>query len=166
MGSPQRREGWRENAVRPDRQGQRRAGEGSKATRPARRHARHLGRRIRPHADGRGKRRFRTQTRPRPSSPGVHRLDGRWRRAPRRHPRRDRRTRLPRHPKDKVHVHDLHATILHLLGFNHEKLTFRFQGRDYPPHRRAWRSGGEAVGVGDAVTRMNPRLCQARLTAS
>ena len=33
--------------------------------------------------------------------------------------------------RDKVHVHDLHATILHLLGFNHEKLTFRFQGRDY-----------------------------------
>ena len=33
--------------------------------------------------------------------------------------------------KDKVHVHDLHATLLHLLGFDHEKLTFRFQGRDY-----------------------------------
>jgi uncharacterized protein (DUF1501 family) len=33
--------------------------------------------------------------------------------------------------KDKVHVHDLQATILHLLGFNHEKLTYRFQGRDY-----------------------------------
>jgi Protein of unknown function (DUF1501) len=33
--------------------------------------------------------------------------------------------------KDRVHVHDLHATILQLLGFNHEKLTFRFQGRDY-----------------------------------
>ena len=32
---------------------------------------------------------------------------------------------------DPVHVHDLHATLLHLLGFNHEKLTFRFQGRDY-----------------------------------
>ncbi|HYV31145.1 MAG TPA: DUF1501 domain-containing protein [Candidatus Binatia bacterium] len=32
---------------------------------------------------------------------------------------------------DKVHVHDLHATILHCLGFNHEKLTYRFQGRDY-----------------------------------
>mgnify|MGYP005849035603 CR=1 FL=1 len=30
-----------------------------------------------------------------------------------------------------VHVHDLQATILHLLGLNHEKLTFRFQGRDY-----------------------------------
>jgi uncharacterized protein (DUF1501 family) len=33
--------------------------------------------------------------------------------------------------KDVVHVHDLHATILHLLGFNHEKLTYRFQGRDF-----------------------------------
>jgi len=30
-----------------------------------------------------------------------------------------------------VHVHDLHATMLHLLGFDHEKLTWRFQGRDY-----------------------------------
>ncbi len=30
-----------------------------------------------------------------------------------------------------VHVHDLHATILHLLGFDHEKLTYRFQGRDF-----------------------------------
>ncbi len=32
---------------------------------------------------------------------------------------------------DKVHVHDLQATILHLLGMDHEKLTYRFQGRDY-----------------------------------
>jgi Protein of unknown function (DUF1501) len=32
---------------------------------------------------------------------------------------------------DQVHVHDLNATILHLLGFNHEKLTYRFQGRDF-----------------------------------
>lgn len=31
----------------------------------------------------------------------------------------------------KIHVHDLHATILHQLGFDHEKLTFRFQGRDF-----------------------------------
>lgn len=30
-----------------------------------------------------------------------------------------------------VHVHDLHATILHQLGFNHKQLTHRFQGRDY-----------------------------------
>jgi len=33
--------------------------------------------------------------------------------------------------RDPVHVHDLHATILHLLGFDHTKLTFRFQGRDF-----------------------------------
>jgi len=31
----------------------------------------------------------------------------------------------------KVHVHDLHATLLHLLGFDHEQLTYRFQGRDF-----------------------------------
>jgi uncharacterized protein (DUF1501 family) len=33
--------------------------------------------------------------------------------------------------KDRVHVHDFHATILHLLGFDHTKLTYRFQGRDF-----------------------------------
>ncbi|MCA9145592.1 MAG: DUF1501 domain-containing protein [Planctomycetaceae bacterium] len=33
--------------------------------------------------------------------------------------------------RDKVHIHDLQATIMHLLGFDHERLTYRFQGRDY-----------------------------------
>jgi Protein of unknown function (DUF1501) len=33
--------------------------------------------------------------------------------------------------EDQVHVHDLHATLLHLLGFDHTKLTYRFQGRDF-----------------------------------
>jgi uncharacterized protein (DUF1501 family) len=33
--------------------------------------------------------------------------------------------------EDVVHVHDLHATILHLLGLDHLKLTYRFQGRDF-----------------------------------
>jgi hypothetical protein len=33
--------------------------------------------------------------------------------------------------KDEVHVHDFQATVLHLLGIDHTKLTFRFQGRDY-----------------------------------
>ena len=33
--------------------------------------------------------------------------------------------------EDRIHVHDLHATILHLLGMEHTKLTFRFQGRDF-----------------------------------
>lgn len=33
--------------------------------------------------------------------------------------------------KDKVHMHDLHATILHLLGLDHEKLTFQYAGRNF-----------------------------------
>lgn len=33
--------------------------------------------------------------------------------------------------QNKVHVHDLHATILHLMGLNHEKLTYRYSGRDF-----------------------------------
>ena len=33
--------------------------------------------------------------------------------------------------QDKVHIHDLHATILHLLGFDHTKLTYRYNGRDF-----------------------------------
>lgn len=33
--------------------------------------------------------------------------------------------------ENKVHMHDLHATILHLLGLNHEKLTYRYAGRDF-----------------------------------
>jgi len=43
---------------------------------------------------------------------------------------------------DKVHVNDLHATILHLLGFDHTKLTYRFQGRDF----RLTDVAGEVVG--------------------
>jgi uncharacterized protein (DUF1501 family) len=31
----------------------------------------------------------------------------------------------------KVHVHDLHATILHLMGFDHERFTYRYAGRDF-----------------------------------
>lgn len=45
--------------------------------------------------------------------------------------------------RDKVHVHDLQATILHLLGFNHERLTYRFQGRDY----RLTDVHGKVVGI-------------------
>jgi hypothetical protein len=33
--------------------------------------------------------------------------------------------------EDRCHVHDIHATILHLLGLEHTSLTFRFQGRDF-----------------------------------
>jgi hypothetical protein len=43
--------------------------------------------------------------------------------------------------KDKVHVHDLHATILHCMGFDHTKLTYRFNGRDF----RLTDTAGEVV---------------------
>ena len=33
--------------------------------------------------------------------------------------------------RDPVHVHDWQATVLHLLGINHEQLTYRFQGRQF-----------------------------------
>jgi uncharacterized protein DUF1501 len=33
--------------------------------------------------------------------------------------------------ENKVHIHDLHATLLHLLGFDHTKLTYRYNGRDF-----------------------------------
>ena len=33
--------------------------------------------------------------------------------------------------ENKVHIHDLHATMLHLLGLDHEKLTYRYAGRDF-----------------------------------
>lgn len=33
--------------------------------------------------------------------------------------------------RDPIHIHDLHATVLHCLGFDHERLTFRYQGRDF-----------------------------------
>ncbi len=33
--------------------------------------------------------------------------------------------------QNKVHVHDLQATLLHLLGFDHTQLSYRFQGRDF-----------------------------------
>jgi Protein of unknown function (DUF1501) len=43
--------------------------------------------------------------------------------------------------EDKVHIHDIQATILHLLGIDHTKLTFRFQGRDF----RLTDIGGEVI---------------------
>ena len=33
--------------------------------------------------------------------------------------------------EDKMHTHDLHATILHLMGLDHKKLTYRYAGRDF-----------------------------------
>jgi hypothetical protein len=44
--------------------------------------------------------------------------------------------------EDPIDVHDLHATILHLIGIDHTKLTHRFQGRDF----RLTDVGGKIVG--------------------
>ena len=33
--------------------------------------------------------------------------------------------------EDRMHVHDLHATILHLMGIDHKQLTYRYSGRDF-----------------------------------
>ena len=33
--------------------------------------------------------------------------------------------------EDRMHIHDLHATILHLMGFDHERLTYHYGGRDF-----------------------------------
>ncbi len=102
------------------------AGEGSEAARAAGRHAGDLGRRVRPHADGAGRRR-----RPRPSPQRVHHVDGRRRHQAGHHATARPTTSASTWIQDKVHVHDLHATLLHLLGFDHKKLTYRFQGRDF-----------------------------------
>ena len=37
--------------------------------------------------------------------------------------------------EDPVHIHDLQATILHCLGFDHKRLTYRHMGREFPTHR-------------------------------
>ena len=103
-----------------------------KAARLARRYARHLGRRIRPHSLRRN-----CETRKRTNQPAATII-------------------TPRSPcslagggvkggyvygatdefgmnavEDPVHVHDFHATILHLLGLDHERLTYRYAGRDF-----------------------------------
>ena len=43
--------------------------------------------------------------------------------------------------EDPLHVHDLHATLLHLMGLEHTKLTYRFNGRDF----RLTDVGGEVL---------------------
>ena len=94
------------------------------AARDARRDADRLGRRVRPDADGPGQR-------PRPPHQGV--LDvARRRRASRAGISHGRTDDLGYAAvEDVVPVHDLHATMLHLLGVDHKRLLYRFQGRDF-----------------------------------
>ena len=65
---------------------------------------------------------------------------------------------------DGVHVHDFQATILHLLGIDHEKLTYKFQGRRLPAdrrggegrQRRSWRDRGSPAGWAALTGRAPP----------
>ena len=68
---------------------------------------------------------------PRPQPARLHHLAGRRRRQGRRPLRHDRRVRLQGGREHACSVNDLHATILHLLGLDHTKLTYRFNGRDF-----------------------------------
>ena len=89
----------------------------------ARRHADRLGRRVRPHADVAGRQR------PRPPQQGVHDVAGRRRHQGRHGLRRDRRPGYAAVEKVAT-VHDLHATMLHLLGIDHNAFSVKFQGLD------------------------------------
>jgi Protein of unknown function (DUF1501) len=62
--------------------------------------------------------------RPRPPIGRLHRLAGR-RRCPGRH---DHGMTVA---ENKCHIHDLHATLLHLAGIDHTRLTYRYSGRDF-----------------------------------
>ena len=79
--------------------------------------------RVRPHADLAARRRAR------PQSGRADHVDGRRRHQGRPGDRRQRRVRL-QGEEQPISYHDLHATMLHLLGLDHTKLTYRFNGRD------------------------------------
>src|SRR5262245_13480241 len=90
-------------------------------------YSRSFRRRIRPHCYGRGRRR---ESRPRPQRRCLHGLAaGGGVRGGYTHGMTD--DHGAKAVQDRVHVHDLHATILHLMGLNHEKLTYRYAGRDF-----------------------------------
>ena len=100
-----------------------------KAARAVRRDAGHLGRRVRPD-DLLAGRPVARELRPRPPPALLHHVDGR-----RRHRRPGRSTARPTTSrynivKDPVHIHDFHATVLHLLGFDHRRFSYRYQGLD------------------------------------
>ena len=131
--------------VRRNRSSLGRARARSQTTRHVGRHARRLGRRIRPHFVL-ARQAHRDRLRPRSSPALLHRLARRRRHQTRHHataaPTTTATTSPTRHgnpiapTKDKftpgaVHVHDLQATILRLLGVDHTQLTFKYQGRHY-----------------------------------
>ena len=99
--------------------------QGPEAARPARRHAGPLGRRVRPHADlAKGATAATTTTTASASGWPAAASRAAWPTAP-------PTSSASPPPRDRMHVHDLHATILHLMGIDHERLTYRYSGRDY-----------------------------------
>ena len=69
---------------------------------------------------------------------------------------------------DRVHIHDVQATILHLLGLEHTKLTFRFQGRDFRLtdvagkwSRSCWRERNRQQAAFRAISPAKCNLCSA-----
>ena len=104
------------------------------------RHAGDLGRRVRPYAIRAGRAQAR-QLRPRSSRPRILAVDGGRRRQARATFTAARTTTGSMSSEGGVHVHDLQATILHLLGIDHEKLTYLFQGRQF----RLTDVGGQVV---------------------
>ena len=129
---------------RPDpRPARRRAAHGPEAARAARRHARRLGDRVRPDADvpeGR--------ERPRPQPEGLHRLAGRRRREARASATARPTSSATRRSRNVATIYDLHATILHLLGLDHERLTFYHNGIE----RRLTDVHGEVVHASPRVS--------------
>ena len=106
------------------------AGHRPEAARAARRHAGRLGRRVRPDEllPGQADRRPTTAaTTTRAASPSGWPAAASSRASPTARPT----TSATTSSRTRVHVHDLHATILHLLGIDHERLTYKFQGRYY-----------------------------------
>ena len=73
----------------------------------------------------------RKQLGPRPPPLRLHHLDGRRRRQAGHRATARPTTSATTSSSDPVHVHDFQATILHLLGIDHKRLTFQFQGRDF-----------------------------------
>ena len=98
---------------------------GPQGPRPAGGHARLVGRRVRPHAD----RRRRSNGRDHNPEGFTMWLAGGGVKGGFRYGATDDYGYYA--AEDKVHIHDLHATILHLLGLDHERLTYRYAGRDF-----------------------------------
>ena len=64
--------------------------------------------------------------------------------------------------ENKVPVHDLHATILHLLGLNHEQLTYPLLGSELLAYRRGRRRGEGYFGMMDLIHPVIQSTCPER----